>query len=135
MKLTAQDDPRAIQRYRHIKPARGFGVLRCGKSCPGTSRRCTLAQGHRGPHVAHGLLGRVLAVWESAARASSVRPPNPPGGRRSPIGIRRGTSDGLGASIWRAMVRVASSAEEIALLVFLLAFVYFAIDWLRLIFQ
>ena len=31
--------------------------------------------------------------------------------------------------------RLLSSAEEIALIVFFLAFVWFAIDWLRLIFS
>jgi hypothetical protein len=68
MKLTVEDNRETIKRYAHLKPAPAWGSNRCGAACPGSPRTCTLEGGHRGPHVAHGLFRRVVAVWDSGAR-------------------------------------------------------------------
>ena len=69
MKLTVEEHPDRIKRYSHMKPAPAWGGRRCGGVFPGTARLCTLAKGHRGPHVHHGALGRVKAVWDAAGTA------------------------------------------------------------------
>ena len=135
MKLTIEEDPETIKRYAHIRPARGLGVRPCRHACPGSTRTCTLERGHRGAHVAHGRLRRVVAVWDggkappstaSVPRAAESRARNRP---------RAGKPGGALQSLWKMAVRAAGSFEEIALLIFFLAFVWFAIDWMLLIMQ
>lgn len=139
MKLVAKDRPAGLDRYRHIKPARGWRVTRCGHVCPGTSYSCTRERGHRGPHVAHGLLGRLRAVWDLPAVRSGEpsRTPAPSSGMRrrrgQPIGLRPERSKSLLERAGRALKFLDDHGEEIALIVFFLAFVWFALDWLTII--
>lgn len=155
MRFTVEEHPRAIERYAHVKPARGWRVASCSARCPGTSRTCTREKGHRGPHVAHRFFNRVAAVWDTGSGASeqgrtaergrSTRhgrtggsePTNAPAKRRrparKPIGLRARDFGGALEALRKLAARAASSVEEIALLVFFLAFVWFAIDWLLLI--
>ena len=113
MKLTARDNPETIKRYGHVRKARGWNVRRCARRCPDTPHKCTLHDGHRGPHVAHGLLGRVVAVWdrgtqepragEHRAGTSSSRPVAvAPRARRSPFPSNR--SVGLSKPFWKYLV-------------------------------
>ncbi len=68
MKILREQDPEAIKKYEHIRPAPAFGGgLRCFSRCPGTARTCTLATGHIGPHVAHTFRKKVMAVWDELA--------------------------------------------------------------------
>jgi hypothetical protein len=134
VRLTIEQDPQSIKRYGHLKPARGLGVRACSARCPGSTRACTLEAGHRGPHVAHGVLGKVLAVWDGA--------PEP---ARSDVKVRRavrsmarrGAHDvkpvgGLGA-LWTRLVSLNLSVEEMALLVLFVAMVGFVVHWVSLI--
>ncbi len=132
MRLTREENPETIRRYGHIKPARGWRTTRCLRRCPGTTHTCTLVRGHRGPHVAHGLFSKVVAAWDSGSSPQGTREVVTQHAKR-PIGLRDGDSVGPLEAIKELVVRLASSAEEIALLVFFIACVWFAIDWLRLI--
>lgn len=130
MRLTVRDDPHTIARYRHVKAARR-GKARCSVGEPGTGRSCTRPRGHTGPHVRHGVFGRVLAVWDSAVevrmsaqtskRASEARAGSGLLTRRRPWGL---------AALRGRLARVFSSVEETVFLVLFLAFVGFAVDWL-----
>jgi hypothetical protein len=131
VKLTADRHPDGVRRYQHLRPA-ARRADRCGAACPGESWLCTLDRDHRGPHVSHSRLRRVLAVWDAPRGARDVsrrrRKRHPPTGL--PVRTPPNLLDAIGDLAWR----IVSSAEEIALVVFFLAFVWFAFDWLRLIF-
>lgn len=67
MRLTRSENPEEIEKYSHIKPAPTFGPLRCFARFPGPEGghlTCSLAKGHSGPHVAHALFKKVMAVWD-----------------------------------------------------------------------
>jgi len=64
MRLIREEHREEIKKYEHIKPAPTFGPVRCFARLPGTARTCTLAEGHSGPHVAHGMFKKVMAVWD-----------------------------------------------------------------------
>jgi len=64
MRILRDDNPKAIEPFKHIKPAPIFGPMRCFAPCHGTVYTCTLAQGHSGPHVSHALFKKVKAVWD-----------------------------------------------------------------------
>ena len=133
VRLRVEEHARAIRRYRHVKPARG-GSAKCSLRCPGTSHTCTLAKGHRGPHVAHGSFRKVVAVWDSGARAEpAARTVHRGSGAKAPIGLRSRRPAGL-LEVFRALLaRAVSSGEELVLAICFLAFVWFAIDWILLI--
>lgn len=134
MRLTAGEHPEAVKRYRHVKRAAPWKT-RCPSICSGTSHACTLEKGHRGPHVSHGARRRILAVWEGGGGASSSGSKGRAPGPRRPIGLRgRQPADAL-ATLRSLGGTLASMAEEIALGIFFLAFVWFAIEWLTLIFR
>jgi hypothetical protein len=142
MRLTVEDHREAIKRYSHVRPARGSKAGLCSTLCPGTRRTCTLGKGHRGPHVAHGLFKRVVAVWESetGARVSkesikrAARAKSRSGVRTGrPIGLRTGRPVGILGALWERVLGTIGSVEQIAFLVFFLAFVGFAIHWFLLI--
>ena len=65
MHLTREENPEEIRRFEHIKPAPVFGPVRCFSQEPGSIRTCTLSKGHEGPHLAHGFLKRLYAVWDA----------------------------------------------------------------------
>jgi hypothetical protein len=134
MRLTAREHPDAVQRYAHVRPAWPW-MRRCGRTCPGTSLACTLLAGHRGPHVAHGSRRRVAAVWEMAEGATPSKPTARRAARTRPIGLRERSPVDVLTAARRVWLRLASMGEEIALGAFFLAFVWFAIGWLRLIFR
>ena len=140
MRLTAEEHPEAIKRYAHVRPARGWRVRACGSRFDGTPLSCTRERGHRGPHVAHERFRRAVAVWDAKApsdssglirRSPSVDPARTRGGR-SPIGLPD-RSVGLLQALRERLSRAMGSAEEIAFLIFFLAFVGFAVQWLLLI--
>lgn len=134
VRLTIEQDPQSIKRYGHLKPARGLGVRACSVRCPGSTRACTLGVGHRGPHVAHGRLGKVLAVWDGAPEParSEVTVQRAVGAmaRRSERGVK--PVGALGA-LWARLVGLNLSVEEMALFVLFVAMVGFVIHWLSLI--
>lgn len=139
MLLTIEEHPEAIRRYAHVARAGGWGSSVCGSGLEGTARTCTRPRGHSGPHVAHGSWRKVLAVWDGAGGGAaprvSPRSGRPaPSGRapRRPVGLPS-RPRGLVQLLRDALTRALSSAEEIAFLVFFLAFVGFALHWLWLI--
>ena len=131
MKLTIEDNREAMRRYGHLKPARGWRKRRCGVRLRGTTRACTLEKGHTGAHVAHGVFNRVLAVWDEgvAGRAPEVR------GTRAASALSRqdlgrgGLLEALKDLRARLVRQPGHFLEEIAFLVFFLAFVGFVLDW------
>lgn len=135
MRLTIEKDGESLRRYAHVKPARGWRVRRCSAPCPGTSRRCSLSRSHRGPHVAHGLLGRVVAVWDMAAGVQG----SPQTTRRALEAMegrdlsRRGIVGGF-RSLWGRLTNLPSYLGEISMLALFLGFVALVVTWLRMIF-
>jgi hypothetical protein len=134
MRLTVEEHREAIKRYGHIKPARGWKDTSCSSRCPGTARTCSRIRGHSGPHVAHGLFQKVVAVWDpdgtprspgTVVRRASEERARMGGRPRRPFTILAALRDGV--------IRTISSMEEILFLVFFLAFLGFAIHWLLLI--
>ena len=138
--MTAEEQPQAIKRYAHVPRAGGWNPTPCGSRLEGTARLCTRERGHSGPHVAHGAFRRILAVWDAAGGSAASRRlrgahpehPAPKRPRRRPVGLPSRAGDSASAlRTW--LSRTLASAEEIAFLVFFLAFVGFAIYWLSLI--
>jgi hypothetical protein len=130
MKLTVEENREALRRYGHVRPAAG-GSARCSARCPGTPRTCTLASGHRGPHVSHGRFRKVVAVWDGPARVRHTeitrKQPVGPTARRD---LRRtGFLVALRESLGRMIRRPQHYMEEILLLVFALAMAGFVLDW------
>lgn len=128
VKLTLEEDRRVSRRYRHIKAAPVWR-RRCGQRLDGTSRTCTREENHGGPHVAHGRLRKVLAVWDGGTperRPKSVQRR----ARRTPgTGRSAGPLDALKAFGRRIRERPQQYMEEAFLLVFVLAMVGFVLDW------
>lgn len=127
MRLTVEDNPETIKRYGHLKPASLWGSARCGVRCPGSSHTCTLEKGHRGPHAAHGLFKRVVAVWD----AGSVV-------RKSEdvalgVALRDDLRNGVVMEAWRAFRNVVPDMETGIYLAFFVAFLGFVIYWVLLI--
>ena len=134
MRLTLEQDRETIKRYSHIKPARGWRTKLCSTMCRGTAHTCTLAKDHRGPHVAHGLFKKVIAVWDSGTedRASGEVVSLASGGRgRS--GLLTSRKVGILQSLRDRVASTVSSVDELVFLLLFLAFVAFAIQWLLLI--
>lgn len=130
MRLTAKDDPETIKRFAHIKPASGRRAKLCEAICPATPHKCTLASGHRGPHVAHGLLRKVHAVWDAG---TALRPSTDALQRSLDARPSRGASErepsSLMTAIWSRAVRALSNVEEVVFIILFIAFVFFGIDW------
>ena len=142
MRLTVEEHRQAVRRYGHIKPARSRAG-RCRAGCPGTARKCTLAMGHTGPHVAHGWFRRVVAVWDSGAKAHSSRSPKTSASedmapsrspRRQPIGLPADRPQGVLKPIWKRVLEVVPSVDTLVFLVLFLGFVGFAVQWFLLMF-
>jgi len=135
MKLTIEENRETIKRYGHIKPAPIWGVVRCSARCPGNSRACTLEEGHRGHHVAHGLFQRVVAVWDSGGQALKAhQKAKRAGGDVARTGSRdRGPVSKWGGA-WDRIVQWAPSLEGMFLFILAVSMVGFALDWaLRII--
>lgn len=134
MKLTAGKDRERIKRYSHVKRARGWGVEVCSAMCPGTAYACSREKGHRGAHVSHGWLGRVVAVWDAG-----VGPHASPERMRSALRARQGgdlrtrSPEGSLSRILSGLGRLFSSVDHIAFLILLLAFIGFAIQWILMV--
>jgi hypothetical protein len=134
VKLTLRENPETIKRYGHIKPARGFRTSVCGTKCRGTVHRCTLESGHRGYHVAHGFLSKVVAVWESDSGAQpSAEAVSRALESQERRGLRKRKQVGTLEALWGRVVNTISDVEQLALFVMLIAFVGFAIHWMSLI--
>jgi hypothetical protein len=149
MRLTIEDNPGSTRRYDHLEPARGWGVTPCGVRFPGSHRTCTREKDHRGPHVSHGLFKKVLAVWEpggkrerrpesSAPAPAKKREANrlerPSGRRERPIGLPEPRPQAIVDAMKSYFVRVTASVEELAWLLFLVAFLGFAAYAFKLIY-
>ena len=139
MKLTIEENRETIKRYGHIKPAPMWGSVRCSAKCPGAARNCTLEEGHRGPHVAHGMFKKVVAVWDAGinpqkpeSRAIKARTPETKAikekGATAPKRFREkgllATLKGLG----RSALERAPTMEEALFIVLGLGMVWFAIE-------
>ena len=130
MKLTIEDNPEAIKRYRHIKPAPHGGASVCSARCPGSARTCTLKRGHSGPHVTHGTFRKILAVWDKGLddRKSDETARQ----ARSSLARRNPREEGFLSSI-KSTVQLFiprfHSVEDVALLILALGFIWFAIEW------
>lgn len=135
MRLTAENDPESIQRYAHLRRARGLGVQRCHVPCHGLDRQCTLEAGHRGPHVAHDWRGRVRAVWDGgravAGGGGTGRGSTPAAPREARPGRSDPQTDAPSALalLARGLGRRFSSVEDVVMLILFLAFLGFAVDW------
>lgn len=137
MKLTIEKNPETVRRYDHVPAAPLLGGGRCGARSAGGSRRCTRETGHRGPHVAHGPLGRALEVWD-AKGSTEVAAPQP---RRSPparsaaseVPLSPSLLTTAARSLWDGtvgrLIRNPPAMEEALLLVFFVGFVIFAVSW------
>jgi hypothetical protein len=130
MRLTIEENREAMKRYRHIKPAPQKGPARCTAVCPGTVRTCTLRRGHGGPHISHGLFGRVLAVWDKGIKIPEDRGPvSRPALPRKQGGSGRGGFLGSLRNLKKG-IRVREHYIEAGLfLAFALAMVGFVVDW------
>lgn len=129
MKLTIKENPDAIRRYAHIRPASPMAARVCSTQCPGTNHTCTLQRGHSGVHVAHGRFRKVVAVWDRHARIQEPKQITR-AGKKAAI-VRKGKKDGRAARIrgWVGrFVPSSHSIEAVFLLVLLLGMVGFAID-------
>ena len=134
MRLTFAEDRETIRRYSHIKPARGWKTKACSKTCRGTAHTCTLAKDHRGPHVAHGLFKKVVAVWYSGTEAQAPgEAVSRASGARARSGRRNRRQVGTLEALRGHFVSTISSLDELVFLIFFLAFVGFAIHWFLLI--
>ncbi|MGD8322627.1 MAG: hypothetical protein PVJ02_19405 [Gemmatimonadota bacterium] len=134
MRLTARDDPAGVKRYSHVRRARGWRVDPCSAPCPGTGYRCTREKDHRGPHVAHGWLGKVTAVWDGGGelRSSTERMRRALEASRHGQ-VRREKPEGSLAVVFSHIGRFLSSVDHVAFLILLLAFIGFAIQWFMMV--
>lgn len=129
MRLTLQNNPATIKRYANVRPARIWSGRRCGVKCPGLTRNCTLAKGHRGPHIAHAFPGRVVAVWDSGPALESgggtgrLAP-----GARAQQRLRMRNPEGFVEAVWRRTRSVVSSPEDVAFIALFVIMVWFAVD-------
>lgn len=134
MRLTIENDRERIARYAHVRPAPGGASARCGAHLSGTTRTCTLAHRHSGPHVAHGAFSRVLAVWDSGAVAvASEESRRNRAQARSQGGLPSRRSVGAPVSLVTRVRAILASPEELFMLILFLAFAGFAVHWLLLI--
>ena len=124
MSPSVEERDEKLERYRHIEAMPIWSRGRCGHRAPGLLRTCTRRRGHGGPHVAHTVFGRVVAVWEADTRALTERAKkNAPPARRRAIRLReRSFLDAV-------KNHLPSSLEEVFLLVLFVGMVVFVIDW------
>lgn len=104
-----------------VEPGSESRPRSCAIRCLGTRHRCTLPRNHEGPHIAHGLLRRTVAVWDSGfgTQEPAVVANRPAGDQGT--GIREAS--------WRRLVRTIPPFHDLLFLVFLVAFLGFAIQW------
>lgn len=133
MRLTVEKDRETIKRYGHIRPASAWGSVACAARCPGTTRTCTLEKGHRGPHVAHGFLKNVVAVWD-AANGAAPEKSRTAVGPQVPKEVWTGSLVGAVGAFWSHVARLKPAVGDVALLILFLGFVVFAVDWFLRIF-
>ena len=129
MKLTLKENPDAIGRYAHIKPAPLLGAQACSAACPGTNHTCTLAKGHTGVHVAHGRFRKVVAVWDRHAQVQEPKRLTKAG--QEAAAIRKAKKESLPnriKGIWGRLVPSSHVIEATVLVVFFLGMVWWAID-------
>jgi hypothetical protein len=131
MRLTVEENPETIKRYGHLKPAPRWGSVRCGARCPGTSRTCTREESHRGPHAAHGMFKRVVAVWDTGTPPGHKVEHQPTVAAR--LALRDTFRTGGVVAAWRAVRSVVPDLETGIYLTFFVAFVGFVIYWFLLI--
>jgi hypothetical protein len=134
MRLTIENDRERIGRYAHVRPAPGGPSAQCGAQLSGTKRRCSLAPGHSGPHVAHGAFRRVLAVWDSGSVAVASEESRR---NRAQSRTQGGLPSRRSVDPWPLLASrlrvILASPEELFMLILVLAFLGFAVHWLLLI--
>ena len=134
MKLTVEENPETTKRWDHIRPAPIWGGVRCSDKCPGSTRTCALAKNHKGPHVAHGVFNRVMAVWDAGVQNRGSNARRAVGRVRRAVGTDARSAprdEGVMASLgrfWRRLSRLAPSMEGALLIILCLGMVLFAID-------
>jgi len=133
LRLTVEENRETIKRYAHVKPVPFWGTRRCSAQCPGSSRTCTLEKGHRGPHIAHGLFRRVLAVWElrddpRVSRAIASRMKKKPARPAPRPVLPDGGPVALLKAFWDRIRVYIPPIEEILLIALGLMMFWFAID-------
>ncbi len=129
MKLILKENPDAIRRYAHIKPAPLLGARACGSPCPGTRYTCTLAKGHSGVHVAHGRFRKVVAVWDRHAQIQEPKRITKAG--QEAAALKKAKKESLPArikGIWGRLVPSSHLIEAVVLVVFFLGMVAWAVD-------
>jgi hypothetical protein len=136
MKLTIEEDREALKRYAHLKRAgrpRAPDARPCLSMCPGTVRTCALERGHGGPHVAHGVFRRVVAVWDVAAEPRRSKP----GAWREKVMRYRPRQPAprlvrILEAVRDRFLALGTSLETVLFLVMFIAFAGFAIHWFLL---
>lgn len=129
MKFTLKDNPAALKRYAHIKPAPVMGARVCSAQCPGTHHTCTLARGHSGVHVAHGRFRKVVAVWDRHAQVQEPKRITKAG--QEAAAVRKAKKDSLPTrirDIWGRLVPSSHLIEAVVLVVFFLGMMWWAVD-------
>jgi len=135
MKFTIEENREELNRYRHIRPATLLGSVPCSARCPGTLRTCTQKKGHTGPHVAHGMFRRVVAVWYQGIEAQQSKEKV----KRAVGGIARNVSRDRGLVValkafWSQVIRRPRDMDEVLLFIFGISMAGFAIHWILLAF-
>ena len=134
MRLTVEENRETIKRWGHIRPAPLWGSVRCSARCPGSARRCTRTKNHRGPHVAHGVFRRVVAVWDTGLKdpGSDARKLLKRARKAAGTSLQSAPRDQRGMAalgrFWRRAIRMAPSMEGALLIILCLGMVLFAID-------
>ncbi|GMV05747.1 MAG: hypothetical protein AMXMBFR53_20240 [Gemmatimonadota bacterium] len=135
MKLTREANREAVRHYDHVGRAPVLGGDPCDARCSGVRHRCTREAGHTGPHVAHGLLGRVLVVWDGDPRAGLPAPRHEPHrgarrkGRRPRIPMRP-TKPGKPLPVWERLLSDPHLVETATLVILGVGMVLAGLDWI-----
>jgi len=127
----------ATRRSGDVESDRESPARLCSIRYRGTRNTCTLPRNHDGPHIARGLLGRTVAVWGSGigAQAPSMAANRMSATRRTGLGtarpaeVRTSSPAGIFEATWRRVIQTIPPFHDLVFLIFLVAFVGFAIQW------
>lgn len=122
---------------RHVDANPRSPVRVCSIRRRGTRHTCSLPRNHDGPHISRGLFGRTVAEWESSATAAgpSVRRGQVRKGRNAGLGntrpteLRTSNPANVFTVPWSRLVGATPPIDQLVFLIFLIAFIGFAIQW------